>query len=286
MAGGDNFMAGVKSAGRGAGVGAKIGTAIAPGIGTIIGGAGGALIGGGIGAGRENKKRKDRAEVQSLLPSQEDPTNSARMSEINQIARNISAGTDSLTQTGLDDVARSTAGTQSKLVRATGGNVGGTVDALLKSQRVGDRQANQVLGQAQTRLPFFQNMAQNLADTKSQRKLELQLLNRAQVSAENAQDATTKNINREAAFATGEGASQAADAAGRIKDLVEAFKNRQQNESGVPSSGGGGFNNPNSSLNQVVTPSGTGESVLGSINPAGAEVTGLGSSPTLGAIGG
>ena len=255
MAGGDNFKAGAKGAGRGIGVGAKIGSAIAPGIGTLIGSGVGAVGGAIMGAGRENKKRKDREEIQALLPSQEDPTNSARMSEINQIAANIGAGTDSLTQTGLDDVARSTAGTQSKLVRATGGNVGGTVDALLKAQRAGGRQSNEVLGQAQTRLPFFQNLKQNISDNRSQRKLELQLLNKAQLSAENAQDKTTDNINREAAFATGEGAAGAADAAGRIKDLVNAWK-RKQNQG--PTSGG--------------------------VNPGGVEVPGLGASPTMGAF--
>lgn len=266
MADGEFLGSGVKGAGRGSQIGGKLmgpkGAAIGAGVGAVVG------------LGSQFVKNKKRDEVKSLIPSQEDPTNNARMSEINQIAKNIGAGTDGLTQTGLDDISRSTANTQTKLARVTGGSVGGTVDAMLKAQRVGGRQANQVLGQAQQRLPFFQNLAQNLADSRSQRKLELQLLNRSQVSAENAQDQTDKNINRNNAFVTGEAGAQAQDAKSRIEGLIGAFKNNREG-GGVDQS----FTNPNDALSQIKVPSvaaaNNGESVLGSVNPGGQEVKGL-----------
>lgn len=202
---------------KGATAGAKLGTKINPGIGTIIGGIGGAIAGGTIG-GVNAKRDKDKREKGLQLPGLEDPLQTARRLEVDRMAKNIQAGSDAATQIALDEGRGTTAAAQSRISRVTGGSPGATVDALLKSQRAGQQAGNQAIAQGQTQLPFFQNLGNQLATRAEQRKLELQLLDRAQTSAETAQSGKERNVNSNALMASGLlGSNINAD---RVKSLV------------------------------------------------------------------
>lgn len=264
-----------KSIGSGAATGAKIGSA---GLNPAALGATGGLsalavplgaIAGGIAGGIKGKKNQ-RKDPNQNLPSIEDPTQTSRMLEVDRIARNIRAGSDPATQTALAQNAQTTGATQSRLSRITGGNTGATVDALLKAQRAGQSAGNQAIAQGQSRLPFFQNLAQQLSSRASQRQLELELLDRAQKSAERAQSQKEQNVNRNAAIASGMPGLQ--DSMSRIQAMINA--NRAQSGEVDPQ-----MFNPNQNLDQTIispenaNPSLGLESMVGS---QGTEVAGLG----------
>ena len=198
---------------KGATLGAQLGTnpllmaatgglsaAIAPLAGAAIGG-----IGGGVKA-NQNKKKKE--EALGFTPGYQDPTQVQRLAEIDQIAKNIQAGTDAATQTAIGQAEQTTGATQNRLARVTGGNTGATVDALIKAQRAGGDASNTAIAQAQTRLPFFKDLGQQLANRVEQRKFDLGMLNRGQNLAEWAQADKEGNINRNSIIASGIGQNE------------------------------------------------------------------------------
>ena len=209
-----------------------------------------------------------------MIPGLEDPGQTARLLEVDRISKNIQAGTDVATQQALTKGQETVAATQSRLSRVTGGNVGATVDALLKAQRAGGAAANQAIAQGQTRLPFFMNLGQQIANRAEQRKLELQLLERAQLSAEAAQAQKEQKVNLGASLVSGAGQDLLGDAPGRIKALLNSINLGRQQEGGDQ-----GLVNPNQNLQQILigpgqqAPSVSAE--LGTVNPLGQEVTGL-----------
>jgi hypothetical protein len=203
---------------KGATLGAKLGSVV-PGIGTAVGAAGGAAIG-AIAGGVKAKKSAEEREKGLQLPTGEDPLMTSRELEIERIAKNIQAGTDSATQTAINEGQAATSGAQSRIARVTGGAPGATVDALLKSQKAGQSATNQAISQSQARLPFFENLAQQLSTRASQRKLELGLLGRAQTSAETAQTGKERNVNFNALLASGLLGSNLEGQSDRIQSLV------------------------------------------------------------------
>jgi len=233
-------------AAKGASLGAQAGTMIMPGIGTAIGAVGGAVIG-GVAGGMKSKKAQDtRDKAQGFMPGTQDPTQVQRLAEIDQIAKNIQAGTDSATQTGLGQIQGQTAQTQNRLARVTGGNIGATVDALLKAQRAGGDASNQAIAQGQQRLPFFKGLGQDLANRIEQRSLDINLLNRDQYMAEAAQAQKENVINRNAAVASGLGVNELGAAAnellgheGRIKSLLSNLKLNQSYKQNADMNGTG-----------------------------------------------
>ncbi len=189
-------MAGVggsaaKGALGGAAAGAAIGSAV-PIIGTAIGAAGGAIIGGVSSGIIANKAKKADESIQS-----QDPRELARLAEINRIRKSIGAGTDPLTQNAIRVAQQTNASTQGNIARVTGGNTGATIAGLTRAQRGTQAATNQAVAGAQQRLPFFENMAQQLNTRISQRSLEVGLLRRDQAMAEKAaeQKAASANIS-------------------------------------------------------------------------------------------
>lgn len=164
----------------GAAAGAAAGKFLGP-KGAIIGAIGGALAGGVSGGLKANKARKADQRIQA-----QDPRELARLAEINRIRKSIAAGTDPLTQQQIQQAKQTGASTQENISRVTGGNVGATVVGLTRAQRGTQAATNQALAQSQQRLPFFENMGQQLSTRISQRALEIGLLRRDQAMAENA----------------------------------------------------------------------------------------------------
>lgn len=208
---------------KGAALGAQFGSVV-PGIGNAVGAVGGAIAGGIAGGANANKAKKKQEEAQAYIPSYADPVQAQRLAEIDRIAQNIQSGTDAATQTAINQGAETTAATQNRLARVTGGNVGATVDALLKAQRAGGEAANTAIAQGQSRLPFFKDLGQQLANRIEQRALELGLLNRAQASAEGAQQSKENAINKNSFLASGVGMNELGDAGGRINELINNYK--------------------------------------------------------------
>jgi hypothetical protein len=196
-------------AASGAGKGAAIGSII-PGVGTLAGGAIGAIAGGAM-AGGKQKKSNDAQKIPLA-----DPRELARLSEITQTRKSINAGTDAMTQLGIQQQQNAGRSAQAGISRATGGDVGGTIDALLKSQRATQSGQNNVIAQAGARLPYFEQAQTGLLDRITQRKLELGLLNRSQRVAEAAQAQTDNNINKNALLATQGGTQTIAEGAGQV----------------------------------------------------------------------
>lgn len=129
----------------------------------------------------------------------EDPRQTEALIEAERRAKNIEAGTDVSTQQAIDSARKTTGATQQRLSRLTGGNVGSAVDALVKAQRAGQESSNAAIAQGQQRLPFFLNLGQQLRNRVAQRRLELDLLDRAQTSAERAQAQKVAGINAQRA---------------------------------------------------------------------------------------
>ena len=186
-------------AGKGAQLGATIGSVV-PGVGNAVGGVVGAVggaIAGGIGSGKQAQAANQSQQVPLT-----DPLEAQRLNEINQIRKSISTGTNVQTQAGINQARSIGAQTQNQLVKATGGDVGGTVAALLKAQRGTQAASNQAIVQGQAQNPFFQNLQQQLLTRVSQRKLELGLLNRAQQTAQSAQGLKNATLSGNALLAT------------------------------------------------------------------------------------
>ncbi len=135
------------------------------------------------------KKGKERG-IQA-----QDPIELQRLAAIDRIRKSIGAGTDPLTQQAISRAQQTGASTQQRLARATGGSVGATIAALTRAQRGTQAATNQAIAGAQQRLPFFENLGQQLGTRISQRSLEIGLLNRAQSLAENAQAAKERAAN-------------------------------------------------------------------------------------------
>ena len=164
----------------GAAKGAAAGKFLGP-KGAIVGAMAGALIGGVSGGLKANKARKADQQIQA-----QDPRELARLAEINRIRKSIAAGTDPLTQQQIQQARQTGASTQGNIARVTGGNVGATVAGLTRAQRGTQAATNQALAQSQQRLPFFENMGQQLSTRISQRALEIGLMRRDQAMAEKA----------------------------------------------------------------------------------------------------
>jgi len=130
-------------------------------------------------AGAVQKKKAEK-----LMPGMEDPEQRAELEDVKQRMASATSGTDAMTAANLRNVAQGTAQTQNTIARNTGGDVGGTVSAMLQSQRTGDSSANQVYGQARQQLPYFMTMKNSILNNIAQRKLELGLLKHNQVQAQ------------------------------------------------------------------------------------------------------
>lgn len=277
MAEGEIFKGAAGAGLKGASAGAQIGS-IVPGIGNLVGGA----IGAGVGAitgGLKAKKSEEERKKALQLPGQEDPGQTARLLEIDRIAKNIQSGTDAGTQQAIQQGQETTAATQGRLARNTGGNIGATTDALIKAQKAGGQAANQAISQGQTRLPFFMSLGQQIANRAEQRKLELQLLGRSQGSAETAQDQKERNVNFNSGIATGETGQTAGDLGNAFKRIKSMMNNGQSQISE-----GGDTSAPNSGMfNGLKIGGESNPSVnLGSITEGMTEVGGLGASPSAG----
>ena len=195
MADGQVFGSVISGATSGAGMGARVGS-LFPGIGTAVGAGVGALAGGIMSGIQTN-----RAQQSQNIPVV-DPMERARLSRLEQMSRSLSSGSDSLTQQNIRNQQNIGRAAQNAIARNTGGDVGGTLDALLRSQKATQGGVNQAVAQAAQRIPYFDSAAGQMASRIAQRRLELDLLNRGQDLASSTRARTVNNANAQALLAT------------------------------------------------------------------------------------
>jgi hypothetical protein len=255
MAGNDGMFGAVAGgAGSGAGMGASIGGLLAPltgGLSVPVGAAVGAVAGGISGGVKQNKANE--AQQIPLV----DPLERARLAELAQMRKNISSGTDTLTQQGIQQQRNIGKAAQTALSRNTGGDVGQTMNALLQSQKATQGGVNQTIAQTQNRIPYFDSAQGSLMGRISDRKLQLARLFRDQKVAENAQARTDNNVNTQSLLAT-EGGTQT------IPEGLQGLKGMMGSNTNISVVDG--------TRNVTGLPDNWGSTARGPIVPAGPEV--------------
>ncbi len=186
-------MAGESSIGSliGGGLGAAAGSTLLPGLGTV----GGAKLGAGLGGavGGLFGANKAQGKVEESQPLAQDPNQISRLREIDATRKQIAQGSDPLLRSRVNEIQRLGETTKGQIVKNTGGDVGGTVTALLRAQRNIGQGVNTAFNQSQARLPFFENLSSQLSNRISQRKLELGIRDQNQFRGEQAQQQTFAN---------------------------------------------------------------------------------------------
>lgn len=148
--------------------------------------AGGALpkaalgIGTGILQSIQAKKLKGRSD--SAFPDLVDPSQAAFLSEIGQKRKSIDTG--AAFEAGMQNIDATQAGTNDAITRASGGDTGSTMQALLQGQRVAGDSKNAVLAQGQSQQLAYTQMYRGVLDQISARKLQLEMQRSQQLKAE------------------------------------------------------------------------------------------------------
>lgn len=174
--------------------GGALGNMILPGVGGAIGTSLGSAIGGSTGLLQNIQAKKLKDQAESYLPAYADPNQTAYLTELQQKRRSIDTGADFAA--GMQAIDTTNAGTNEALVRSTGGDVGGTVQALLQSQGVANQGKNQILAQGQQQQMQYNQMYGNLLSRIEDRKLQLQMYRSQQARAEWAKKQQQANQNR------------------------------------------------------------------------------------------
>ena len=167
------------------------------------------LLGAGIGIIQGLKARKAKKAADALMPPASDPTQLAFLAEMNQKRRSLNTGSAFAANMGY--LKQAAAGTNQAIVQAGGGDVAGTMQALLGSQANIARGMNQVLGQADEQQKFYNTFASDLTNKIAQRRMELALSKSLQKRAEWAQYSQDAYANLTNAAARGMGVSDWAD---------------------------------------------------------------------------
>lgn len=138
----------------------------------------GNLIGTAIGAGQFLSGLSKINQADKMMPAQADPRQISLLNEIDQKRRALDVGSEYAA--GSREIGQGLAGTQDRLAQVTGGDVGGTMAGLLKAQRGAGTATNNMLAQGQQNQRFFTTAGENLLSRIAQRKMDLQLMDRAQ----------------------------------------------------------------------------------------------------------
>lgn len=147
-----------------------------------IGNRAGSAVGAGTGAVQLLKGRNMLKAAEEATPSDMDPTQAAFLAELAQKKNALNTGAEY--SSSIDAINDKMRQTQNVITANTGGDVGGSVSALLKSQQVGNQGVGQVLAQGQQDIQFNTGIYGDVLNKIAQRRLELGLLDRAQKMAQ------------------------------------------------------------------------------------------------------
>lgn len=132
-----------------------------------------------IGAAQAKKK------AMAATPEGVDATQGAFLAELQQKRNAINTGAQY--SSSIDAINDKMAQTQDVIAGNSGGDAGGTISALLKSQQVANQGVGQVMAQGQQAEGMYTGLYGDLLNKVAQRKMELGLLSRGQNMAEWAQ---------------------------------------------------------------------------------------------------
>lgn len=152
------------------------------------------------------KSMQSKKQADAAMPPAYDAQQLAMLSQVQQKVNALRTGSAFASSMGAID--SSSAGTQEAITQVTGGDVGGTIQALLSSQSAANRAKNQVLAQGDQMQYAYTGLAKTMQDDISSRAMELSLALRQQKLAEWAQgktDATANIYNAAARAGDGEG---------------------------------------------------------------------------------
>lgn len=152
---------------------------------TKIGNRAGSIVGIGAGVDQLIQARSAKKRALAATPGAVDPTQGAFLAELQQKKNALNTGSEY--SSSLDAINDNMAQTQDVLAGNSGGDAGGTVSALLKSQQVANKGEGQLLAQGQESEGMYTGLYGNLLDKVAQRKLELGMVDRQQNLAEYAQ---------------------------------------------------------------------------------------------------
>jgi len=155
------------------------------------------------------KARRAKKQAEALMPGASDPTQLAFLAEMNQKRRALNTGSEFAADMGY--LKQAAAGTNQAIVQAGGGDVAGTMQALLGSQANVGRSMNQVLARADEQQKFYNTFTSDLTNKIAQRRMEIALSKSLQERAEWAQGAQDSYANISNAAARGMGVSDWAD---------------------------------------------------------------------------
>lgn len=153
---------------------------------TKVGNRAGQAVGAATGAVQLIKARGDKKRAMEATPQMVDPNQAAFLAELQQKKNALNTG--SQYTSSLDAINDKMAQTQDVLAGNSGGDAGGTISALLKSQQVANQGQGKILAQGQKSEDMYNGLFGDLLNKMAQRKLELGLLSRAQNMAEWAQN--------------------------------------------------------------------------------------------------
>lgn len=145
----------------------------------------GQAVGAGLGAAQLIGANKLRKKADAAMPSPVDQNQASFLVELQQKKNALNTGSEYTSS--LDAINDKMAQTQDVLAGNSGGDAGGTISALLKSQQVANQGQGQLLAQGQQQEGMYTGLYGNLLDKIAQRKMELGLINRDQAMAEWAQ---------------------------------------------------------------------------------------------------
>jgi len=198
-------------------LGGAAGTAIAPGAGTAIGSQIGGQIGGSMGGNKNGggagggvlnsigsnpsnagaafggissiiqniQSLRNQSKAESAMPELIDPNQAAFLAEIGQKRKAMNTGAEFAAGAGLLEEQAGT--TANAIVKSSGGDAGGAIEGLLRSQRTTGRGTNELLAKGAQDQKFFTGVYADMLNRISARKMQLQLSRRAQALAEGAQ---------------------------------------------------------------------------------------------------
>jgi hypothetical protein len=158
-----------------------------------IGNRAGSAVGAATGAVQLLKARGLKKAAEENTPSDVDPMQGAFLAELNQKRNALNSGAQY--SSSIDAINDKMMSTQGALSTNTGGDVGGTVAAMLKAQQAANQGVGQLLAQGQQGEQFNNGMYGDFLDKVVGRRMELGLLRRGQNMAEWAQKSQTGAAN-------------------------------------------------------------------------------------------
>ena len=125
-------------------------------------------------------------EADKMAPGETDPNQLAALEDAKRKTRQSESGTDTTTQEAIKSIDQSTTATQKQLAGVTGGNVTGTVSAMLQALKAGGNVKNQAFAGAGQRGLQMGSVANEIRKNIGQRKLDIQQFRSVQRRAEGA----------------------------------------------------------------------------------------------------